>query len=1122
MDWLTWFNSLAQPIQDVLTGATGDLAGGLVGQAVTALLGEATGRVRRRFEPTPQSEALHRAMARALVETLAAVDAEPDVQAELLGHFTRWLERPDVAGELTQVIAPDPKAVELKLELLEAEFEAAGFAPELLGHARDREAIDFAELVARFVHSFYNAACLEPELSPAIELQLLRGMAERLETLVKNAKTQTRVLEDIHRLLRSFEPLDLEPLERSYLEGLYWECNDLRLIKDPRSQPGPAAGPRLQRVYVEVRTTEPPTDDLVLKRLDVPAGQRPQTLQSLKRALAQKDAGASGVDPIRGGRNPRGEIAERLGSLDDKQMEAVARSLGAAPQAVRAALKTMTPLDALRQEKQIVVVGDPGSGKSMLTQRLAALLAAAGSEDRAQLNDLSDQERSDMQDLLTQAGSRLLPVRILLSRWERHASRPACADDLIDECVRTFGETVDVTHSGFKWSFVRNRLSGDAPTALILLDGLDEVTDEARRAWQLAAVEDFHRHFRRVPLLVTCRVRPYEAWEKEGKVLSLPAFKLAGLSDAAVTQFAERWYGELLAAGIYEEPEQARQARLRLHDAIFNTARPNHKELRAMAATPLLLTMMAHVNYRKALPDSRAALYAQFADQLLYKWEEYRLAPGQEARLTQMLDQVKSDMEQFKLALAGLAFQAYSKAASRDLVDIPSHEFEHALRRLPRSEMNAGDRAKWATDVLELIAARSGLIVALDEHTYRFSHLSLQEYMTATHLVVGSSDDKLRNFTPVIDKPLWREVVQLGLGILTKVLSPPQIGDALHIVGGLLPAAVTTTTDAQRLLLLGETYLHVLAVDSLAAPNKRQAHDVLRELVARLTDLMTAEPADPHQRLAAGLLLADLDDALARVDASQRPPGLSLAPPGLDDFIPIPGLPGVRIGKYPVTNRQFLRFMEAGGYDRTQPWWTPQAIREIESWEKNWPSAPRLWDEERFNHSTQPVVGVSWYEAQAYCAWLTGMLRARPADAGGIRADERVALPSEEEWLLAARGGRPAPADEAQDYPWRGPFATWRANTGEHKETDLRQTSPVHMYPGGATAEGVFDLAGNVWEWTRNVDKDGWPWLKGGSWWDNPSGVTPAARYGDFPRFRNGYWGLRVVVVPVSRISPGF
>jgi len=130
-----------------------------------------------------------------------------------------------------------------------------------------------------------------------------------------------------------------------------------------------------------------------------------------------------------------------------------------------------------------------------------------------------------------------------------------------------------------------------------------------------------------------------------------------------------------------------------------------------------------------------------------------------------------------------------------------------------------------------------------------------------------------------------------------------------------------------------------------------------------------------------------------------------------------------------------------------------------------------------------------------------------------------VALPAEAEWVQAARGGQPAPADENEDYPWRGPFATWRANTEENRPTDLGQTSPVAMYPGGATDAGIFDLAGNVWEWTRDKSGGGGYWLKGGSWYWSPDRARPAARGDYVPRGWYDSWGFRVVVVPISRIG---
>ena len=89
------------------------------------------------------------------------------------------------------------------------------------------------------------------------------------------------------------------------------------------------------------------------------------------------------------------------------------------------------------------------------------------------------------------------------------------------------------------------------------------------------------------------------------------------------------------------------------------------------------------------------------------------------------------------------------------------------------------------------------------------------------------------------------------------------------------------------------------------------------------------------------------------------------------------------------------------------------------------------------------------------------------------------------------------------------------ANTAESK---LERTTPVHMYPDGATPDGVWDLAGNVWEWTS--DKYGSTsgyYICGGAWWSAASGVGASARPSSYPDLRHYDGGVRVVVVPISR-----
>ena len=114
---------------------------------------------------------------------------------------------------------------------------------------------------------------------------------------------------------------------------------------------------------------------------------------------------------------------------------------------------------------------------------------------------------------------------------------------------------------------------------------------------------------------------------------------------------------------------------------------------------------------------------------------------------------------------------------------------------------------------------------------------------------------------------------------------------------------------------------------------------------------------------------------------------------------------------------------------------------------------PRFWEDSTYNQPTQPVVGVSWYEAAAYCAWLTEVGRA----AGWLATSDAIRLPTSLEWERAARG------TDQRRYPWGDePPDAERANDDA---TGVGQPTVVGCFPTGAAACGALDLAGNVMEW---------------------------------------------------------
>jgi formylglycine-generating enzyme required for sulfatase activity len=210
-------------------------------------------------------------------------------------------------------------------------------------------------------------------------------------------------------------------------------------------------------------------------------------------------------------------------------------------------------------------------------------------------------------------------------------------------------------------------------------------------------------------------------------------------------------------------------------------------------------------------------------------------------------------------------------------------------------------------------------------------------------------------------------------------------------------------------------------------------------------------------------------------------------------------LPAYYVARLPVTHAQYLAFVTDTGH---RP-----------------PSAeppPHLLN--------APVVLVTWYDAQAYCSWLTEQLRAwegTPEPLARLLREEgwQVRLPTEAEWEKAARG------TDGRMFPWGDEPDPNRAN---YEDTGIGSTSAVGCFPGGASRYGVEDLSGNVWEWCatkwqdsyedyrddHELEGDDLRVLRGGAFYGNGRHVRCASRYGDDPDHGRRVFGFRVVVAP--------
>ena len=210
-------------------------------------------------------------------------------------------------------------------------------------------------------------------------------------------------------------------------------------------------------------------------------------------------------------------------------------------------------------------------------------------------------------------------------------------------------------------------------------------------------------------------------------------------------------------------------------------------------------------------------------------------------------------------------------------------------------------------------------------------------------------------------------------------------------------------------------------------------------------------------------------------------------------------LEGFLISRTLITNAQYYLFTKETGH-------TP----------------PEHWDEDRIPKvlESHPVVNVIWRDAIAYCDWLSW------------KTGKATGLPSEAQWEKAARGDK-----DKRDYPWGYRFKATKCNC---RELGLTSTTPVGVFPDGASPHGCLDMAGNVWEWTCSLWGKDWnkpdfvyPYdpndgrenldapddirrvLRGGGFDVNRNLVRCTCRGYDVPGGRDDDVGFRVVLSPI-------
>ncbi len=780
-----------------------------------------------------------------------------------------------------------------------------------------------------------------------------------------------------------------------------------------------------------------------------------------------------------------------------------------------------------RRRRMLLVIGDPGAGKTTLLKYYA--LCAL------------DLERSRRLGFSGPVNVFYLPLREL-RRHERglYYSLPE------NLALRSERNQLPFTAEQFdQWL--------QSGTALVLLDGLDEISTVEERKEACRWIDAAWTSFSSLYFVVTSRSTGYR--QEEGVELAAD-FERADVQDFTVQQ-QEQFLSNWFVAAFLKEPcepgadetswlaQQKAKAEERTRTIVTHLKEEKNKGLRQLAAIPMILQIMAILwKERDYMPESRVKLYEAAIDYLL----EFR---DKRRGITPLLSAVRARKV---LGPVSLWMQEVLK---RDEAG------KEAMQAIMQERLDMLDTPPPVDTFCTFMVERAGLLVEYGGgKAYLFRHKSLREYLAGVQLArkVNKERDALDTLIAGFGDDWWEEPIKFFIAqedeeifdlFMEKLFDSPQSEEwtpkKLLLLQTIIEEAPEKKVDAlcRKLLDPVTTAARQRAIlGCLQAINKPVA---LKRLEQFREEKLAANREVAGR--AEEVILALGGQALAFVaevagsghTKSYRNPNEEQA-----EYLLIPGgsylysvtekverTGDLYVARYPVTNRLYRNFiasLQATAPEKSRftaelkriaekNLWGPDFGRYLREGEENLAALfCSTYDEDRkFGGEQQPVVGITWYAARSYALWLS------MAEEGA----RQYRLPNEVEWEWAAGGKQGTSGESVRPYPWpeeRGDATPALLNC---KESNIGATTPVGSYPDGATPEGLYDMAGNVWEWCSDWHGNKGAFtdplgpetgsnrvIRGGSWFNSAEFCRSASRYVSSPDYRYDPVGFRPVFVP--------
>ena len=762
----------------------------------------------------------------------------------------------------------------------------------------------------------------------------------------------------------------------------------------------------------------------------------------------------------------------------------------------------------------LLVIGDPGAGKTTLLKyyTLCAL----------------DPKRSRRLGFTSQVNVFYLPLRELLRNEKGHyGSLPENLSLWYKRHHKTLEAQVfeDWLQNG---------------TSLVLLDGLDEISNTAERIEVCKWIDNAWCGFGKGYFVVTSRPTGYR---KDEDIELESDYERADVQDFTEEQqkrFLTNWF----SAAFLKEPGekgvtnkewkrlQCAKADERTKKIVAHLKEEKNKGLRQLAAVPMILQIMAILwKEQDYMPESRVKLYdAALNFMLEFKDKRRGIMPLFKKTRNDTIPVISAERSRMVLEPVSYWMQAVLQSDKSGKAE---------MQTKMQVSLDTMNNSPSVEEFCDYLVDRAGVLVAYG-NDYLFRHKTFREYLASVELVknVLRSPKNLDTIIAAFGEDWWDEPIKFFIAqgdaeifdlFMEKFFSSPQSDELAQerqvLLQTIIEEAPRKKVDAlcKKLLDTETTPNHQrLILDCLKTINQPAALDALQEFRAKefAKNKDITSRTDEVIRSLGGQVDVYGNTRSIVINHNEHNAEYILIKKGsyLDsETKEEKRVEDLYFAKYPVTNKLYRLFIKALG-EHSAFREELQEIAQNNRWDSEFANYLKdgqndlaalfrsSYDEDRkFGGDDQPVVGVTWYAAQAYALWLS-QLQGKP---------DSYRLPAEVEWEWAAGGRQGEAVQEVREYPWADEKRKPDSKLLNYNQ-NVGATTPVGSYPEGATPEGLYDMAGNVWEWT-----DSW-WdetrshrgIRGGGWGHNAESCRSADRNRGTPDFRTGDVGFRLVFVP--------